>query len=79
MQMAQEYPLETLDTPEGSSSSDEAAILPETSNNDIVLPSINNKYNINQFDVSLAFYTFQMIARNNLDSINIESSVSHIL
>jgi hypothetical protein len=55
MQMAQEYPMETLDTSEDSNSSDETAVLPETSNNDIVLPSINNKYNINQFDASLAF------------------------
>ncbi|CAO3697493.1 unnamed protein product [Rhizopus stolonifer] len=70
--------METLDKPEDSSSSEQSTILPEHKNNDIVLPSTNNRYKINQFDVSLAFYTFQLIASNNFDTINIESNVSHI-
>lgn len=75
----QQYPVETLDKPEDCSSSEQSTPLPEPNNNDIVLPSTNNRYNINQFDVSLAFYTFQLIASNNFDTINIESNVSHIL
>ncbi|KAI8888191.1 hypothetical protein K501DRAFT_330002 [Backusella circina FSU 941] len=62
-----------------ASSSEQSTTSPEPNNNDIVLPSTNNRYNINQFDVSLAFYTFQLIASNNFDTINIESNVSHIL
>ncbi|KAI7891587.1 uncharacterized protein EV154DRAFT_481019 [Mucor mucedo] len=71
--------METLDKPEDSSSSEQSTTSHEPNNNDIVLPSTNNRYDINQFDVSLAFYTFELIASNNFDTINIESNVSHML
>ncbi|KAI7850129.1 hypothetical protein BDC45DRAFT_519070 [Circinella umbellata] len=83
----QQTSIETLDQLENSSSSEQSScsspddILPvyQYNNNNIPVPLANKRYNINQFDVSLAFHAFQSVASKNIDTMNIELNVSHIL
>ncbi|KAG2206797.1 hypothetical protein INT45_005492, partial [Circinella minor] len=45
----------------------------------ITIPSATDRYFISNYDVSVAFYAFQVASLNNFDTHNIESNVSNIL
>lgn len=45
----------------------------------IQCPTIQTRYRIGDVDISLPFYIFQMVVKNNFMELNIEEHVQHIL
>lgn len=45
----------------------------------IQCPTIETRYRIDDADISLLFYAFQMVVQNNVMELNIEENVQHIM